>query len=59
MNVANKIWTVPVNLEKTESLNFSLSYYFTYKRWSMNCMAMTDIPRMDVPYRFVIQIQCY
>jgi hypothetical protein len=49
-DIANKVWMIPVNIDKTELFDLSLAYYLSHKKWSMNCMAMTEIPQLKIPY---------
>jgi hypothetical protein len=49
-NIPNKIWAIPVNIKKSASYSYLLSYFFSYKSWSVNCMAMVEIPQLTIPY---------
>jgi hypothetical protein len=49
-DIPNRVWMIPVNIDKTESFDLSLSYFLNYKKWNMDCSAMTVIPRIEAPY---------
>lgn len=45
----NKTLMVPINLDKTEYYNLSVSYGETLKKWTFNASAYMEIPDLNIP----------
>ncbi len=49
-NKPNGVKTIPINIPKSEEFNFSLNYFLTYKKWSVNATTSVNVPNLKVPY---------